>query len=371
MNRRFQQLAMALLSLAFSSPLRAVTILHEQFTDDPIPVGRAVVTEGDSSRFRYESGAMSASYDTSRATAKIAWPLARMLDATTNFRLHVSATVLADGFSADPNHFAQVAFGFVNAATTGNDRAGGQGGDAFDVVTIDYFPNVSPIFGGPSLAPTVIGSDDGVGFFSSIQFPFGNESELNDEGPLPFDAPLEFELDYAAEESLLTLRVASGGQSLPLNANQPDIELGGFDGDPTTIQLSLNSSTTFKVDQFAILLWEDSFLGEGDPPSVRATIRFDEILLSLPDAEVEGDTNGDGVVDLDDLNNVRNHFGESGDGVLGDTHPRDGVVSLDDLNRVRNNFGAGNSQTAPEPAALWLAMAAVLCGMPYHGWRRQ
>ncbi len=59
-----------------------------------------------------------------------------------------------------------------------------------------------------------------------------------------------------------------------------------------------------------------------------------------------GDTNADGVVDLTDLNNVRNHFGEVGDEVLGDADGN-GAVDLADLNAVRNNFGA---VAAPPPA---------------------
>jgi protocadherin Fat 4 len=58
-----------------------------------------------------------------------------------------------------------------------------------------------------------------------------------------------------------------------------------------------------------------------------------------------GDTNGDEVVDLVDLNNVRNNFGATGEDVLGDTNG-DGVVDLDDLNAVRNNFGATEPQDA-------------------------
>lgn len=49
-----------------------------------------------------------------------------------------------------------------------------------------------------------------------------------------------------------------------------------------------------------------------------------------------GDTDGDGQVGLDDLNNVRNHFGG---GATGDAD-HDGDTDLDDLNAVRNNFGA-------------------------------
>jgi hypothetical protein len=71
-----------------------------------------------------------------------------------------------------------------------------------------------------------------------------------------------------------------------------------------------------------------------------------------PDIPLPGDTNGDGLVDLEDLNNVRNHFGGAG---LGDTAPFDGVVDLNDLNAVRNNFGASIVPNAvPEPSSVLL-----------------
>jgi len=73
-----------------------------------------------------------------------------------------------------------------------------------------------------------------------------------------------------------------------------------------------------------------------------------------------GDTNQDGVVDLVDLNNVRNNFGGAG---LGDTNGDD-LVDLEDLNAVRNNFGAAaGGQAVPEPATLALCLmgAAAAC----------
>jgi hypothetical protein len=79
---------------------------------------------------------------------------------------------------------------------------------------------------------------------------------------------------------------------------------------------------------------------------------------ALQDAEpAPGDTNGDGKVDLDDLNNVRNQFGGSG---LGDTD-LDNDIDLDDLNNVRNHFGAGGGAAAvPEPATWFLLAIAGL-----------
>lgn len=69
-----------------------------------------------------------------------------------------------------------------------------------------------------------------------------------------------------------------------------------------------------------------------------------------------GDTDGDGDVDLVDLNNVRNHFGAAGGNPLGDTLPYNGSVGLEDLNAVRNNFGqSGGAAAVPEPAGIYLA----------------
>ncbi len=77
---------------------------------------------------------------------------------------------------------------------------------------------------------------------------------------------------------------------------------------------------------------------------------------------IPGDTYPfDGKVDLYDLNNVRNNFGEEGEfGLPGDTPRFDGVVDLSDLNAVRNNFGLNvdGANAVPEPSTL--AMLFVL-----------
>lgn len=69
-----------------------------------------------------------------------------------------------------------------------------------------------------------------------------------------------------------------------------------------------------------------------------------------------GDTDGNGVIELDDLNNVRNHFGEGvkgGPPVAGDTYPFDGVVDLSDLNAVRNHFGKAAAGLDTAGNLLW------------------
>jgi len=75
-----------------------------------------------------------------------------------------------------------------------------------------------------------------------------------------------------------------------------------------------------------------------------------------------GNTNADGTVNIVDLNNVRNNFGQTGLGVPGDTNA-DGVVNIADLNAVRNNFGASvRTQPVPEPSSVAL-LAIALSGV--------
>jgi hypothetical protein len=110
------------------------------------------------------------------------------------------------------------------------------------------------------------------------------------------------------------------------------------DGLPTNVELGAES-----FDQSTISLL----------PATGGVISGSELtswnLTLLP--TTPGDTNGDDLVDLADLNNVRNHFGETG---LGDTNA-DGVVDLADLNNVRNHFGDSAGRPAPEPSMTALA----------------
>jgi len=94
-------------------------------------------------------------------------------------------------------------------------------------------------------------------------------------------------------------------------------------------------------------------------PNIFGSATATQDFSALRDIElpVDGDTNDDGVVDIVDLNNVRNNFGGTG---LGDANG-DGSVDINDLNAVRNNFGAGSpAQAVPEPGTLALAMIGLI-----------
>ena len=81
----------------------------------------------------------------------------------------------------------------------------------------------------------------------------------------------------------------------------------------------------------------------------------------IPCEPPTGDTNGDGVTNLVDLNNVKNNFGGKSPPSLGDAD-FDGDIDLADLNIVKNNFGGASSVAVPEPASLVTAtlLAMVL-----------
>jgi hypothetical protein len=74
---------------------------------------------------------------------------------------------------------------------------------------------------------------------------------------------------------------------------------------------------------------------------------------------LSGDANFDGVVDLIDLNHVRNLFGRDRAPQYLDTLPYNGQIDLDDLNRVRNNFGATIATPVPEPSTIALLLLGI------------
>lgn len=101
----------------------------------------------------------------------------------------------------------------------------------------------------------------------------------------------------------------------------------------------------------------------GDEPTTRTGIVvYESFATGCP----AGDANGDCRVDLEDLNAVRNTFGERGLGLAGDANI-DGVVDLSDLNDVRNHFGE-SSQPVPEQGTLALmATAMIAVGLRFVG----
>lgn len=245
----------------FVSVAQAEPGFVESFADDPVAAGRWRVHDGDATRFRYQPQARSllAHYDTLEPTARLVRPLCRPMRPTDSFEFTATFRIHSDGFVADSRRHAQIAFGFMNSATTGTDRVYGLNGQgSYDLVSFDYYPNIS-LFGGPSAGATVITTDTGAGFASAIRFDFGPETEMSDqgEGLLPLDEWLTASIAYDGPRRRATLRISRDGQALTIGAIGTGFEDGGPDGDPTTITTELGAGL-FSADSFGLLLWHDT-----------------------------------------------------------------------------------------------------------------
>jgi hypothetical protein len=69
-----------------------------------------------------------------------------------------------------------------------------------------------------------------------------------------------------------------------------------------------------------------------------------------------GDVNGDGVVDIFDVNLVSAHWGETGP--IGDANG-DMMVDIFDVNLISANWSAGGAAAVPEPGSLVLLLAGA------------
>ncbi len=313
----------------------------EDFSDDPVAAGRFAIPDGhDASRFTYDAAGelVTVHYDTLEPTAWYARPLdsadGRLLDRYDTFQFAVTFKIRGRGFFADPNQFAQLGWGLLNSQTTGADRSGGTAGPyAFDVVAFDYFPNVSPLFGGPTLGPTIIHGDDGAGFFANIDFAFGAETTIDTtlgEEAIALDAVYTTVVEYRGADQVATLSIAEGAGALAINVDGAG-GAGGFDGNAATIQAPITIDNGFVVDSFALTAWQDTFnplsssviadvevsrveffasaapLGDLSLDGAldgRDVGPFVELALSPdpdPQLAARGDFNGDGMLDVMDV----------------------------------------------------------------------
>jgi hypothetical protein len=280
----------------------------EDFATDPVVAGRFSVPAGhDGSRFSYDAAGqfVTVHYDTFLPTAWYGRPLdpagGRVLGRCDDFQFEVDFRIRSAGYFADPNNFMQIGWGLLNSATTGADRAGGSSGPyAFDCVTLDYFPNVSPQFGGPTLGPAVVHGNQGQGFFGAIDFPFGAETRIDPplgEQPIPLDTVCTATVSYRSEAQTAELRIRAGPQPLNINAEGAGGP-GGPDADPLTIQTTLVLTEPFAVDRFALTAWQDTFNLFGS--SVIADVEISRIDFLAP-ALLMGDMNRDDRVDGRDI----------------------------------------------------------------------
>jgi hypothetical protein len=161
------------------------------------------------------AGVLRARFDTLEPTARAFAPLARSLGRGDDFSVTAAFVIRPEGFFADPFGFAQIAFGLMNRTATGDDRTGDPDdarADTFDTVEFDYFPNVSPFFGGPFAGGAAFGGAAGEDAFTNLvaaAVPLA----------LPLGEPLEASLTHRSADGTIEIQVsaiAPNGERLPL-----------------------------------------------------------------------------------------------------------------------------------------------------------
>jgi hypothetical protein len=272
-------LVLAATSLAAAGEFDGALALY--FADDPLASPATVVVGDAQDRLTWEAdppafpgdhpGSLLALYDGLASPGLLGFPLPRALDQDSPFTAGAIFVVHADGFFADPEGFFQISWGLWNSATTGLERTGTSAdfaGDAFELLEFDYFPNVSPAFGGPFVSPTVLGEANPgdpsfpfVGSFANVTFAVAAAS-------LPFDEPLLALMEHRPELDSLVVtvfRIRNRGRLVPVTGAVATVPLDGL------------SSRHYRVDLLGLTLWRDGFAAGA--PSTVARVTYHGLIL--------------------------------------------------------------------------------------------
>jgi hypothetical protein len=232
-------------------------------------------------------GALNVHLDSSLPTVRFQRPLGVTLTDTNSFTL--STIFSFNVISAPGDQLMQIAFGLVSSALSGGDRTGSltnfYSDNTFHTVEFDYFPNVSMMFGGPTLTPTVFGAQvsSNADAFSNIASIFGDASLLNTHTngitSLPQNVTLRADLVYNGTTRTITLtmsQVNSNGTLTVLDTELPSL---------TLTSSFYDASFPFQVDSLAIMAYHDGFTTTNEP-SLIADLQFQEFDFtdSLPQA---------------------------------------------------------------------------------------
>lgn len=220
-------------------------------------------------------GSLAVTYDSLEPTTRLFTILPEAFTQDDDFVFGAILTVRGEALAADPFGFHPIAFSLFNSATTGDDRTGDLNdfsADTFDTLEMSYFPNVSPLFGGPWFSPDAFGGQVAPDAFDAFAF-----------ASVPFelrpDVTYLVELRHTASTRTLAAQVwlvRADGRAVTLPAGSPVVDLsglGGFVVDSLGISAYFDGFNEFSLSGRSLLATVDydllyaGRLEEGRPPA--------------------------------------------------------------------------------------------------------
>jgi hypothetical protein len=167
-----------------------------------------------------------------------------------------------DHFEADPTGFFQISWGLWNGARTGMDRSGSPASraDTHQLLEWDYFPNVSPFFGGPYLSPSVFGEK-----LPGNPDAFANFSFASTETSLPLGVPLLTTIEH---------RAGLGAAVVSVQEVRPDGSLMPINGAMAVVPLDWLVEPSYALDRVGLTMWRNGFEEPGGDAQLDARVEF-------------------------------------------------------------------------------------------------
>lgn len=239
---------------AAAGTTRVIDLRHDPFA--PLAGGPSLFEEGPGAgAFSHDAsvapawpgdgrGSLAVTCDSLALSSRGVAPLDAIYTEVDDFYFGAVLSVRSDGYDPDPFGFHPIVFELVNSVTTGFDRTGDLSDfrvDTFDALEFAWFPQVSPIFGGPFLSPAAFGSALGDDAFAN--FAFGSV-----EVDIPRDQTHLVTVEHHAsdQEMIVTLyAIGRGAWLTPIPNGRVVVDMLGLTG--------------FAVDTLAISTYEDGF----------------------------------------------------------------------------------------------------------------
>ncbi len=212
-------------------------------------------------------GSLTADYTSDLPPGWLGWSLPEPVTEADPFVAAAVFVIDPEGFVADPYGYFEISWGLWNAETCGLERSGSPenaAGDTFQLAEFDWFPNVSPWFGGPWLSPSLFGVADPENPLFEAYGAFANMTFGSVEAALPLGEPLLAVMEHRPGDGVMVVQVFSLGEG--------DVPIP-VPGAVTVVPLGWLSRPEYTLDTIGITLWHDGWQW-GETPALAGHVTF-------------------------------------------------------------------------------------------------